>query len=86
MGYYPRGLETATLVAIQRLFNFDDAKFEEMGKFSTKFSFILRLFIKYLLSLDKLVGEVPKIWERAGAVGNLKVIELNEKKIFNLKN
>ena len=73
MGFYPLGLEVATLVAIKRLFNYDDEKFEEMGSFGVKVSFLLRLFMKYLVSIEELAKRAPKIWEKGGDLGDLKI-------------
>lgn len=82
MGFYPLGLETVTLVAIKKLFNFDDKKFQEMGELGTKLSLILRLFMKHFVFSEKLIKEASKIWKKGGAVGDLKVVEFDKGKRY----
>lgn len=76
---YPFGVEAVTLVAIKRLFNYDDKKFQEMGKFHAKVSLIIRLFMKYFVSLERMTKEGQKIWQRYFTIGELKVVEINER-------
>jgi len=75
MKFYPIALKGVTLLSIQRLFNFNDEKFVELGKFASQLPSILRLFMRYLLSLDMLVKGIPIGWEKYYSVGTLKVVE-----------
>jgi predicted hydrocarbon binding protein len=80
-GYYPLGLQAISLVIIKRLFNFNDKKFQEMGRVKSKTSpFVTRIFVKYLISLERLVKEVPRMWRKHFTVGNIDPCELNEEK------
>lgn len=86
---YPFGVEAVILIAIKKLFNYDDKKFNEMGKFHTKTSLIIRLFMKYFVSLKKVSEEGPKMWKRYFTLGNLEVVEIDEEKrhiIFRVRN
>lgn len=80
--FYPLGLEALVLVAMQRLFNYDDKKFQEMGRFHSKFSLIIRLFMKYFISFDRMVKESPNIWRKYFTGGELKVVEHDEEKKY----
>lgn len=82
MDFYPLGLLSVNLLAIKRLFNYDDEKFQAIGRFEAKLSFIIRLFLKYFVSLDKAIKEVPKMWKRYYTVGNLTIVEYNEKEKY----
>jgi hypothetical protein len=82
MDFYPLGLEVVTLVAIKRLFGYDDEKLQEMGGFGVKSSFLMRLFMKYFVSFERLVKEAPKMWKRGGAVGDFKVVDYDKDKRF----
>jgi len=73
MVFYPQGLEVATLIAIQRLFNYDEEKFEEMGKFGVKISLLVKLFMKYFISLEKLAQQASPMWKKGGDLGDLKI-------------
>jgi hypothetical protein len=79
LDFYPLGLEAIALLAIKKLFNFDSRKFEEIGIFQTKISFILKLFMKYFGSIGLIVEKGPEIWRRYYDVGTLKVVESDEK-------
>ncbi len=86
---YPFGVEAVILVVIKRLFNYDNEKFREMGKFHAKSSLIIRLFMKYFVSLKKVSEEGPKMWGRYFTIGNLKMTEVNEQKrhiVFRIEN
>jgi len=80
--FYPLGLEAVTLVLIKKIFNFDDKKFEEMGKFESKMSFIIKIFMKYFFSIERVAKEVSNMWRKNYTVGELKVAELDENKKY----
>ena len=82
---YPMGWSAVSLLAIKRLFNYDNKKIEEMGRFQVKISsLIMRFFMKYFISLKDSIDEAPKIWRRYYTVGNLKVVECNEEKRYRI--
>ncbi len=82
MGFYPLGLYGSMQLVIKRIFNFDNKKIQEMGAFESKISLIMRLFMKYFVSLERMVKEVPRIWRTYFSVGNLKVVEFNKKEKY----
>jgi len=85
MEFYPVGLRAISLLAIKKVFNFDDEKIKEMGFFATKKSLIIKLFIKYFLSLQRVFfKESPKMWRKHYAIGELVPVELNEEKKYSI--
>jgi hypothetical protein len=85
MDFYPVGLRLISLLSIKKLFELSDKDIEEMGLFATKVSFIIKLFIKYFLSLQKVFfQEAPKIWKKHWTIGELAPQELNEKKKYGV--
>jgi len=89
MKFYPLGLEASALVAVKRLFNYDDKKFQEMGRFAGKFSIVIRLFMKHLVSIEKIVKEAPKMWRNYFTLGDFDIVEVSEKEkyiILRIKN
>jgi len=82
MDFYPLGLLAVNMLVIKRLFNYDDKKFQEMGKFEAKSSLIIRLFMKYFVSLERVAKEAPKMWRKYYTVGDLKVPEVNQEKRY----
>ena len=82
MEFFPVGLEAIILLAIQRLFDYDDKKFQEIGGFEPKSSLILRLFMKYFASIDMVAKQTPSLWKEHFTFGDCKVIELNKEKRY----
>ena len=79
MGFYHLGLESALLLVIKKLFNYNDKDFQEMGRFGAKSSLIIRLFTQYFISFEKFIDKPPEMWRKYFTVGNLKIQEYNEK-------
>ncbi|MBD3208657.1 MAG: hypothetical protein GF370_04375 [Candidatus Nealsonbacteria bacterium] len=89
MIFYPLWWDAVLLTLIERLFHYDGEKFEEMGKFEPKTSFIIRIFMKHFLSLERAAREVPKLWKQTYTVGDLEVAEYNQEDcsgVIRLKN
>ena len=84
MDFYPMGLYAVTLVTIQRLFNFNEEKFIEMGRYESKISIIIRLFIRYFFSIDIVVKQVSKMWRTYFSIGDINVTELDKEKKYGV--
>lgn len=83
LGYSPVGLRAISLLVIKKVFNFDNEKIKEIGLFGTKISLILKFFIKYVFSFQKVFfQESPKIWREHWTIGELVPVELNEEKKY----
>lgn len=80
--YYPAKILAVTFVAVERIFNYDAKKFQEMGKFRAKFSIIMRLLMRYLVSLDRAVKEMPKMWRKFLTTGDARVVSFNKKEKY----
>jgi len=80
MSFYPIGLEAVVLLAIKRLFNYDDKKFQKMGKRLAKYPLVVRLFINYFSLTEETLIKNLKMWRKAFTIGNLKVVEFNLEK------
>lgn len=83
MDFYPVGLRALSLLAIKKVFDFDDEKIKDMGFYATKVSLIIKIFIRYFLSLERVFfRESPKIWSKHWTVGELIPAELNAEKKY----
>ena len=80
MEFYPLGLLIVALTIIKKLLNFTDEDFQEMGKFEAKSSLIIRISMKYFVSLDRIVKEVPKMWRKYYSIGDFQITGLNKEK------
>ncbi len=79
MIFYPLWLDAVLLTAVVRLFGYEEEKLREMGRFEPKNSLIIRIFIRYFISLERAAQEVPKMWRQTFTVGDLRVKELDKK-------
>jgi len=82
MNFYPLKLDVVNLILIKRIFNFDDKKLQELGWFLAKSSLVLKLYMKYFASLEKITKQAPAIWTKSYTVGELQVSEVNEKEKY----
>ena len=90
MEFYPAGLRVLSVLAIKKVFNLDDEKIKEMGWLATKKSLVVKLFIKYFLSMERVFyKEAPRLWRKHWTVGELVPVKLDEQEkyvILQLKN
>jgi hypothetical protein len=83
MAFYPVGLRAISLLAIKKVFSYDDKKIEEMGFLATKRSLIVKLFVRYFLNLQRVFSkEAPRLWKKHYTIGELIPVELNEEKNY----
>jgi hypothetical protein len=79
MEFYPVGLRALSLLAIKKTLDFDDEKIKDMGLVATKKSLIIKLFVRYFLSVQRVFfEEAPKIWQKHWTKGILIPVDLNE--------
>lgn len=76
--FYPLGMEMIELLTMKQLFNFDDKKLEEIGVFASKFSVLMRPFLKFFISIKTIASQAPRIWSKYYTVGDLVVKGLDE--------
>lgn len=75
MEFFPISYQAVTIELIKNIFNYDSERFREIGRFSAKFSLIVRLVAKYFFSVEKVVGRVAKIWRKHYTVGDIEIVE-----------
>jgi len=89
MDFYPLWMDVVNMVTIKRLFNLNDQKIYEMGQREAKFSLIIRIFMRYFFSIDKVVSEVPAIWKKFFTLGELEIVKFDKDRksaIVRIKN
>jgi len=75
----PIGLRVISLLIIQDTFNWQDSEIRNMGYAAPGFSFVVKLFMHFFISLKKSANEYPSYWTLHYTIGNLEVISLDEK-------
>jgi hypothetical protein len=80
MEWYPVGLRVVSLLAAQEAFGWQNKEIEDMGYAAPSHSFIVKLLMKYLLTLRQTYEKSPSYWTKHYDVGELKVPEYSEEK------
>jgi hypothetical protein len=80
MNFYPLGLKAIVLLAIKDTFGFTGEDISNMAEFQSKFSLILKTFMKYFFSLERMIKESQNLWRKYYTVGTAKVVEFDEEK------
>lgn len=89
MDFYPVGLDALSVLSIKETFNLNDQELKELGAAAVKFSLFLKVLIKYFPSLNLLAKEAPKMWRKHYSIGDLEIVETNEKEkraVLRIKN
>ena len=82
MSFYPVGFQVLVLEAMKRLFNYDEKKFQEVGRFQAKVSMVVRLFAKYFFSVKEIMKRAPRMWEKSYTFGDIETVEYSEEKKY----
>ena len=80
MSFYPLSLDAINLVTITKLFNFDEKKLQELGRFLAKASLLLRLFMRYFASIETIAKKAPEMWKKSYTIGDLKFVKFDKEK------
>jgi len=81
---HPVGLRVISLLLIKDTFGWQDAELRRMGYVAPGNSFIVKLLMRFF-SLKKFTDEVPRYWRMHYTIGNIEVINLDEKSKGNKK-
>jgi len=77
--WFPLGLNIVSHLLEVDTFNWSDEELRESGRDGAKTSFIVKLLMKFFVSLEKFVEKIPHYWEMYFTVGKLEVVNLDEK-------
>lgn len=79
MEWLPLGLRALSLLVIKDVFNWNDEKIKEMGDAAPKYSFIVKLLMKFFVSPNIAFRHAPEYWVKHYDTGKLDAVELDEK-------
>jgi hypothetical protein len=88
MQWYPLGLRLLSFAVLRDTFAWTDNDFREMGDNAPKYSFIVKLMMKFFISPEAAFRKAPEYWKRHYSIGTLEVGEFDEsakKVILRLK-
>ena len=89
LGFYPVGLRVISLLALGEICNLNGEGFKNLCFLQPRFSLVVRLFTRFLLSPKKAFEQAPKFWREYFTIGKLSLKEFNEKEgyvILKLEN
>jgi len=75
--WYPRIMDEAMYFATKRVLNWGDEVFRESGTWGPRVSYITRIMMKHLISIERVFREVSNYWRKYYTVGNLVPIEIS---------
>lgn len=83
--WFSEGLSSLTIVVAKEIFNWTEEDVFEMGRFAPKFSFIIKVMIQYLASIDTLFENTKKYWDKHFDFGYIETSLDKEKKQMIVK-
>jgi hypothetical protein len=78
MEWLPLGLRALSLLVIKDVFNWNDKQIKEMGDAAPKYSFIVKLLMKFFVSPAVAFQHAPEYWIKHYDIGKLDAVELDE--------
>ncbi len=87
LGWFPEGNSVLIILAAQEIFEWNDNDIFEMGKNAPTISFMVKLLMKYFVSLEKTFNATPENWEKHHNIGSIELVKIDEDKkelIFRL--
>jgi len=80
--WYPIGLRVISLLAAKKAFNWGDKEIKEMGEFAPRYSFVVKMLLKYFVSIKKVFETCSNYWPKHYSIGSLEAFEINEKEKY----
>lgn len=77
MSFYPIGMRALSIIAISRAFELSKEDIYQMGYQAPKFSLMIKFFMRYFLSPEKIMEKAGEMWEKHYTVGKLEPVEMN---------
>ncbi len=78
MEWLPLGLRALSLLVIKDVFKWNGEEIKKMGDAAPKYSFIVKLLMKFFVSPRVAFNHAPEYWVKHYDTGRLVAVELNE--------
>jgi hypothetical protein len=78
MGWYPICIRVLSLRLIQDSFGLQDDDIVRMGDTAPKFSFIVKVFMKFTGLPERAINRVPEYWSMHYSIGDIRVATVDE--------
>jgi len=77
--WYPLWYDLLPIVVAVDIFNWDEEKLKQFGRYNQKISFFEKVFLKYFISLEIVFKSSPGRWKKHYRPGDLEPVEFNGK-------
>lgn len=84
MDWYPEAQSVLVTLTAKEVFNWTEADIFKMGNSTPKFSFIMKMLMKYMISPKKIFETTPVFWEEHFDFGKLECVEFNDKEKYSI--
>jgi hypothetical protein len=81
MEWYPLGLRYISLLVVKELLNLDDEQIKTMGNTAPKFSFIVKMMIKFFVSVESTFAQAANMWAKHFSAGKV-ISDFHEKEKY----
>jgi hypothetical protein len=82
LDFYPIGWRAISLLAIKDVFGWDEQEFRRLGSFVTAVSLIIRVYMKFFVSIKEAADKAPKIFREYFTRGEIVIPDYSEKKKY----
>lgn len=82
--FYPIWFDAVVLLAMQKFLNYDDEKFQRLGRSNFESNALTRFLMRYFVSLDATGKQVPRMWKKYYTVGDLSNPEYSNEKKYSV--
>lgn len=80
--WYPIKFDVATIIVAKEVLGWGTEELKRHGRNLVKLSFIQKMFVKYFISVDKMLENANRAWERFFNIGKLEIKKGKEGKMF----
>lgn len=80
--WYPIKFDAATIIVAEEILGWGKKELKRHGRNLVKLSFIQKVFVKYFISVEKMLENANRAWERYFNIGTLEVKKGEKEKIF----
>jgi len=82
LSWYPEALSVLVILCAREIFKWKDSDIFDMGNSAPKYSFIVKLLMRYFVSLRRCFEEAPNYWREHFDFGEMEASEISEKEKY----
>lgn len=83
--WYPIKIDAAIILVAKEVLGWGTEELKEHGRNLAKISFVKKVFVKYFISIEKMLKNLDKVWEKYFNIGSFEIKRGEEEKMFRIK-